>query len=385
MGSPPGPFAVEVDYAPAASGPFLWQAYDRGVVERDLDAIAGTGVRAVRVKLGWDSFMPDDSAVDRRRIAELNHLLRSALARSLRLTLVLFVWSAGDCLLLPAYTVLRRHPRRGVRVLCDGRVEPGGPRDVYTDPLMLELADRWLRTLLADVGGHPALDAIDLGGDPAATVRPRRIADLQRWVSVHAATVRSAGHQVRLTAGAGDVLAARGMRLDGLDVDRLDIAVTPAELGELELDRGDAILLVAALAGRLAGRALVAEVALSRDAEAGAPDDRAAIVDELCARREEAGLAGLRAGAWHDLAETLERRPPFDRRDWLRRCGVSGSDTAAALGHLSRRDLGAAPPSTWPPELAAEDHYRHLEDSRRDLAARWRRDRSGGGEAAGRP
>jgi len=62
--------------------------------------------------------------------------------------------------------------------------EPGGPRDAWTDPLMLELADRWARAMAAGFANHPALAAWDLGDDPARVLRPRHIPDLAAWVAL---------------------------------------------------------------------------------------------------------------------------------------------------------------------------------------------------------
>ena len=74
--------------------------------------------------------------------------------------------------MLPTYAIERRSPRRGLRCVTDARVVDGGPRDIYTDPLMLEVQVRWLDAMLAAFAGHPALAAWDLGHDPATTSAP---------------------------------------------------------------------------------------------------------------------------------------------------------------------------------------------------------------------
>jgi hypothetical protein len=158
---------VSLDYQPAATGPFLWQAFDTAAVSSDLAAIARAGFREVRVGLAWDSFMPDARGVDPRRMGEFDTLLRVAGAHGMGIVPVLFIQAHGDCVFLPARAVMRDARRRGVRVLSEGMPESGGPRDAWTDPLMLELADRWARAMAAGFANHPALAAWDLGDDPA--------------------------------------------------------------------------------------------------------------------------------------------------------------------------------------------------------------------------
>ena len=163
---------IGLDYQPSSTGPFLWQAFDAVEVAGDLALIAAAGFREVRVGLAWDSFMPDARGVDRRRLGELDTLLGAAQTLGLGVIPVLFAQAHGDCVLLPRRAVSRRRRRSGVRVLSDGLIEPGGPRDAWTDPLMLELADRWARTMAAAFANHPAVVAWDLGDDPARVRRP---------------------------------------------------------------------------------------------------------------------------------------------------------------------------------------------------------------------
>ena len=169
------------------------------------------GFPVVRVHLGWDSFMPSHRGVSRHRLAELETLLNAARELSLGVIPVLFVQSHGDCVLLPRYMVDRAAVRPGVRVVCDGNVEPGGPRDAYADPLMQEAAVVWLEALLDAFANHPAVVAWDIGHDPASTVRPRRIAQLVAWVELIAERVHARGDRCRLTLGAADLLLARNI------------------------------------------------------------------------------------------------------------------------------------------------------------------------------
>ena len=378
---------VSLDYQPAATGPFLWQAFDIAAVTSDLAAIARAGFREVRVGLAWDSFMPDARGVDPRRMGELDTLLRVAGTHGMGIVPVLFIQTHGDCVFLPSRAVRRDARRRGVRVLSEGMPEPGGPRDAWTDPLMLELADRWARAMAAGFANHPALAAWDLGDDPASVLRPRRVPDLASWVALAGAPFRQRGDRVQITLGADDLLRGRGVRLGSLSglVDRIDIAVRPAQVRRLQLSEPEALLFVAQLAQALAGDQ-VGQVGLSLampspgdDLEGTDEPAAAAAVDQLVERRTEAGVCALRATGWSDLHPRLRERAPFDRDDWQRRCGLVRLDGAEkpALepwSRLARADVEAPPPNPWPPHLDVEAYYANLPDSVLDLAAAWHRE-----------
>ena len=381
---------VAVDYQPSASGPFLWHAFDRSRVGSDLAAIARAGIRQVRVGLAWDAFMPDAHGVDPRRLAEFESLLRAALAHGIGLVPVLFVQAHGDCVMLPGRTVLHGRRGLGVRVLSDGLLEPGMPRPVWTDPLMLELADRWARAMAAGFANHPAIDAWDLGDDPAGVIRPRRIADLATWVKLAGAPLREQGDRLQLTLGADDILTGRGVRLGAIapHLDRIDVAVRPSQLRRLGLAEPSALRLLAQLAQALAGEdrvpiglALAAPVP-DGDGEGIEEMAAAAAVDELLERRTEAGICGLRATGWCDLQRRLAERAPYDRSGWLLRSGVTrldGTERPAldVYGRAARAGLDAAESRPWPARLDVDAYYANLPDSLLDLAAGWGREHDG--------
>jgi hypothetical protein len=320
-------------------------------------------------------------------MSEFDTLLRVAGAHGMGIVPVLFIQAHGDCVFLPARAVMRDARRRGVRVLSEGMPEPGGPRDVWTDPLMLELADRWARAMAAGFANHPALAAWDLGDDPARVLRPRRIPDLAAWVAVAGAPLRQRGDRVQMTLGADDLLRGRGVRLGSLCslLDRMDIAIRPAQLRRLQLPEPEALLFIAQLAQALAGdQGGQIGLALAMPSPGGDEEGMdelaaAATVDQLVERRTEAGVSALRATAWCDLHPRLRERAPYDRHDWRRRCGLVSLDGAEkpALGpwsRLARADLAAPPPNPWPPHLDVEAFYANLPDSVLDLAAAWHRE-----------
>jgi hypothetical protein len=390
---------VGVTYWPAAVGPYMWHEFAVDTVRRDLAAIASRRIAAVRVLLSWDAFMPTDRAPHPRRMRDLETLL--TIARELRLGVVvtLFGQSIGDCVMLPAYAIDRRAPRRGVRCVTDARVVPGGPRDIYADPLMLEVQVRWLDAMLAAFAGHPAVAAWDLGYDPAATIRPRRTAEMAAWAALLAERVRAGEEECRLTLGQGDVVGGRGVRLAALAerVDVLGVALRPQRLAlpgdplaadravfvtELALALGGAdvaaVVELGIASGEVAGMAPADRTGVDR--VTAAPDDARRHADQMLQRLVGSGACGLHACAWSDWGERLVAAPPADRRPWWARLGIVDSTgvskpIAEAWDGLSSREHAVAEPSPYPPGIDVESYYANLPDSLLDLYASWQRDR----------
>jgi hypothetical protein len=389
---------VGVAYLPAAVGPYLWHEFNADVVARDLAAIAAQRIPTVRVGLAWDAFMPTDRAPNPRRMRDLETLLAAARELGLRVVPTLFAQSIGDTVTLPAYAIDRRAPRTGVRCITDARAVDGGPRDIYADPLMLEVQVRWLDALLAAFADHPAIAAWDLGHDPASTVRPRRIAEMAAWAGLLAERVHAQDEECRLTLGQGDVLRGHGVRFAAVaaHVDAVGLVLDPHHLplpGDVR-DAGRAIF-VADLAHALAGPGVsmlveveVASGDLERDdGDAAAadpvtlPSDVArTLCDELLQRLSLSGVAGIIAGAWSDWGERLLESPPADRRPWLARRGIVDSTgnskpVVDAWAGLAARERAVVTPAPFPVAVDVESYYSNLPDSLRDLHALWQDDR----------
>ncbi|MFN2451229.1 MAG: hypothetical protein ABR541_02625 [Candidatus Dormibacteria bacterium] len=394
---------MEVTYWPAAVGAYLWHEYDERAVEIDLTAIAARGLHGIRVCLAWDAFMPTPRQVSRPRLRNLEHLLGVAARVGLGVTPVLFGQSLGSDVLLPLYAIDPAGSRAGVRVVTDGVVQLGGPRDQYNDPLMLEVETVWLETLLGAFSGHPSLVAWDLGHDPASTMRPRRFGHLQSWVALHADRVRRSGDRVRLTLGAADLLTARGVRL-GLVAPALDSVGLQVEPQWLPADQlggeVDAPVFLAQLAMRLAGaRPLELETSLasrrSDDGEAALAGSTTRLdplpwdiplLDEpvaatragdTVARLAEVGVGGAHLAAWSDWGPRALAAPPGDLRPAMARRGaVDSRGEPTPLGDRwcaqVAKEPAVAVAQPWPDHLDVEDYYANLPDSARELHAQWR-------------
>ena len=392
---------VGVTYWPASVGPYMWHEFPADTVRRDLATIASRRIPTVRVMLSWDAFMPNDRAPNPHRMRDLETLLTAARELQLQVVLTLFAQSIGDCVMLPAYAIDRRAPRRGDALRDGTRAVDGGPRDIYKDPLMLEAQVRWLDALLAGFASHPAVAAWELGHDPASTIRPARIADIAGWAALLAERVHAQEERCRLTLGQGDVVRGRGVRLGAMaeHVDELGLVVRPQRLplpGEpLEPDRAVFIVeLAQALAGGSAP--LVVDLGIA-SGDVGADQEPDAVVDRVTAPAEVAGrrcdemlqrlitsgVAGLHSAAWSDWGERLLAAPPADRRPWLARLGILdrtgvSKPVEQAWEAVVSRERTVAARSPYPLTIDVESYYANLPDSLLDLHASWQGDRSDG-------
>lgn len=386
------PLEVGVTYWPASVGPYLWQEFVLDRVTADLRDIAARGFRLVRVLLSWDAFMPTDRRPNPRRMRDLESLLAAARSLGIRVLPTLFVQSVGDCVMLPAYAIDRRAARPGVRCLTEARVVSGGPRDVYTDPLLLEVQTRWLEALLAAFSHHPAVAAWDLGYDPASTVRPRRIAQMTAWGALLAERVRAQEEECRLTLSQEDLLRGRAVRLDQLSasVDRLGLLLRPqqAAVGGGPLDASGVSFLVD-LAQALSGAAAplvvdlgVASAAASEptgepaDATIAEPGPARAASDEMLQRLlGGGGIGGLHAAAWSDWGSRAMAAPPADRRRWWARLGLvdiegTRKQVAGPWEQIAMREH-AVVTATRSLTVDVDAYYANLPDSLHDMRSAW--------------
>jgi hypothetical protein len=350
--------------------------------------------------------MPGHRQVDPRRITDLGTLLDAAHRVSLRVVPVLFAQSHGDCVQLPAYAIDGKGARSGVRVVCEGRVRAGGPRDMWADPLMLEACELWLRTMLDAFANHPAVAWWDLGHDPATTLRPRRTAQMAAWVELFGGMVRARDDAVGLTLGAGDVLTARGVRLDAVapHLDVLGLVLPPRRLPAIGDDTADAaaaaftlqlamrlaahegaatppVHVVTGVAAAAAGERLLSAAdpgaSPQWDIEPLAPPLAAQMTAQLCGRLRDSGAAGLWADDWCVHGRRVLAAPPCDRLPSLAFHGLASTagdlrphgEVWAALAEKEPESMSAKP---WPEQLDVESYYGELPDSARDLYGSWR-------------
>ena len=381
-----------VTYWSSDLGPYVWHEFDQERVRADLHAISTAGLRVVRTLLPWDRFMPTPDRVDDARLRDLELFLDAASQNAMSVIPVLFAQTIGDCVMLPVYAIDVGARRAGVRAVTDGVVQPGGPRDQYIDPRMLEAEVAWLDGILGAFAGHPAVTMWDLGHDPASVMRPQRTSHMAAWAEMLAARAREREQRCTLTLGGRDVITARGVRLGAVarSVDALGVDIDPDELGFVP-DALDArpVVFVAQLALRLAGGdgSLYTHVEASRpqpsaeshDADAnGAATDVSRFAANVGDALVDIGSAGTFAGAWADCGPRTAAAPPFDRYPGLRRRGLvdtTGEPTAFGTGWLARVSMERErqSPVAWPGDIDVDAYYANLPESVSDLYAAWQR------------
>ena len=373
-------------------GPYVWHEFDAERTRAELQAIKSAGHHVVRTHLLWDAFMPTPSRVEPARMRDLERLLAAAAALSLQVIPVLFVQTLGRCVMLPGYAIDAGARRTPVRPIQNAVAQPGGPRYVYTDPLMVDVCVRWVDEMLAAFAGHPAIAMWDLGHDPAGGVRPRRIEDLQRWVALLAGRVHEREQRCMVSLSADDLVIARAVRpaLISASVDALGIDLTGGALAQAGgVFEPAAVAFLAQLGEALAGAtSLVAHLRAptAHDAGSAAAADDAPDIDAPARRfaegaidaAAESGCAGVLAAMWSGPGPRAAAVPPFDRDPQLRDGGVlDASGTPTAFGGVwieqARRERERVAPAPWPPHIDVDDYYANLPESLHELHAAWER------------
>ena len=362
-------------------GPYIWHEYDAARTEADLRAIKASGHRTVRTHLLWDAFMPTPSRVEPARQRNFEHFVGVAAVLSLQVIPVLFVQTLAGCVMLPPYAIDVDARRPGVRAVTDAVTQPGGPRYVYTDQLMLEVCARWIDEMLSAFAGHPAIAMWDMGHDPAGGVRPQRIEHLRAWTAMMSGRIHEREQRCMLSLSADDLVIARAVRPAEIarlvDVVGLDLSGNAlAQVGGM-LEPAAATFL-AQLGKSLTGSApLFTHLHAAERTVASGDDDEldadaqtrrfvAGAVDALV----DCGCAGLIAAMWSSPGPRAAEVPPFDRRHGLRDAGLHG---CVGRGNGIRECLarGGAPRArAFRPQPMARDHRCRglLRESSRELA-----------------
>jgi hypothetical protein len=383
------PVDIGVTYWSREVGPYVWHEYDAARTQAELRAIKSAGHRTVRTHLLWDAFMPTPARVEPARLRDLEHFLSVASELSLQVVPVLFVQTLGRCVMLPSYAIDVSR-RGGVRAVTDAVTQPGGPRYVYTDQLMLEVCVRWIDEILGAFAGHPAISMWDIGHDPAGGVRPQRVDHLRSWVALISERIHEREQRCMLSLSADDVVTARAVRpaVVGTLVDTLGLDLTDGALAQVGGERDPAAAaFLAQLCESLSGSApLVAHLQSSPLTDATDADDAARDDDALTRRFVagavdaliDCGCAGLMAAMWSSPGPRAAKVPPFDRQQGLREAGVvdaSGAETAFGTAWLedARRERERSTSSPWPERIDVDDYYANLPESLHELRAAWER------------
>ena len=319
------------------------------------------------------------------------HFLGSAAELSLQVVPVLFGANARTMHeMLPAYAIDVDARRAGVRTILDAVTQPGGPRYVFTDQLMLEVCVRWIDEMLGAFAGHPAISMWDIGHDPAGAVRPHRIEHLRSWVALIANRIRERGERCMLSLSADDLVTARAVgqaEVGGL-VDVLGLDITARALTEVgdPLDPAGAAFLVQLGQSLAASTPLIAHLSARAPLRGDDEDDGATQTDASMRRFAagavdalvDCGCVGLMAAMSSVPGPRAAAVPPFDRDERLRHVGVvDAAGSPSAFGSIwieqARRERERSAPAPWPEHIDVADYYANLPESLHELRAAWER------------
>ena len=357
-------------------GPYVWHEFDADRMRNDIAAVAAAGFRTLRLLLPWDAFMPHPGRVPGIRLRQLDTVLSLAGEQGIVTVPVLFAQALGDCVMLPAYAIHVDTRPSVVRPVTDAVVQPGRPKDQYTDSLLTEVQLQWIESLLSAFAGHPAIAMWDLGHDPAGVMRPRRTEQQRSWCARMSAAIHAYGQQTMLTLGADDFLMARGVRpaLLAREVDTLGVAVDLDRMHLTEVHGIARTAFFAQLALRLSGGEVPLAIHVSTTERKGSEAERTArdTIESLV----EMGCSGVHAMWWAECDERVMSVPPFDRRPDMARRGVMnvhgeptsfGAGWTAEVAHEPERQ----PAQPWPAHIDIDDYYSSLPESLVDLQRSW--------------
>ncbi len=356
-------------------------------------AIKSAGHRTVRTHLLWDAFMPTPGRVEPSRLRDFDRFLATAAEISLQVIPVMFMQTLGRCVMLPPYAIDVDARRSGVRAIVDAVAQPGGPRYLYTDPLMLETSVRWIDAMLGEFAGHPAIAMWDIGHDPAGGVRPLRVDDLRAWVGLMSGRIHEREQRCMLSLSANDLVTARAVRpavvgemVDALGFDFAGAAL--AQVGGVTDPAAAAFLLQLAhsISGDVPLHVHLGAHRPQRERADGDDGDDAAATDAASRRFADAsvdalinlGAAGVLAAMWSNPGPRAVTTPPYDKNDDMRELGVvdaGGAPTAfgSAWFEQTRRERERADSAPWPQHLDVNDYYANLPESLHELRAAWER------------
>lgn len=340
--------------------------------------------------------MPTPARVEPSRLRDFERLLATASDLSLHVIPVMFMQTLGRCVMLPTYAIDVDARRSGVRTVVDAVAQPGGPRYLYTDPLMLETSVRWIDTMLGEFAGHPAIAMWDIGHDPAAGVRPLRIDDLRAWVALITGRIHEREQRCMMSLSANDLVTARAVRpaIVGELVDALGLDLSGAALAQVGgvADPAAAAFLLQ-LAQSLGGDVPVSvhfgahrQQQVRADGDDGDDSDDSAATDAASRRFADAsvdalinlGAAGVMAAMWSNPGPRAVTTPPYDKNDDMRTLGVvdaAGAPTAFGSAWLeqTRRERERTDSAPWPHDLDVNDYYANLPESLHEIRAAWER------------
>lgn len=134
-----------VNYTPSRNWWFCWNDWDPSPIQRDLDAIAALGADHLRLMLVWPFFQPNPTYVSPAHLERLDQLIGWMAQRRLDALVTVFTGQLSGWYFLPSFNRLS-----------DG---------FYTDKLMADAQDLFVRELARTLAPHPNVIGFDFGNE----------------------------------------------------------------------------------------------------------------------------------------------------------------------------------------------------------------------------
>lgn len=186
-------FSVGVNYWGSKRGVDMWRDWDAASVEKDVDALADSGVELIRAFPTWRDFQP--------------------LERTVRWTAIPYGWrqagkplanyaAVDDEMIARFRFFLDCCQRRGVKVLpsivtgwmSGGLFAPEGLQNLnlLTDPTALMWEHRFAKYFVTALKDHPAIVAWDLGNECNCMAKVETEGQVWNWLNTIASAIREA-------------------------------------------------------------------------------------------------------------------------------------------------------------------------------------------------
>src|ERR1051325_4491831 len=178
-----------------------WSQFDQAEVAADFARIAAAGLDSVRVFLTWEDFQPSPKTVDPEMLERLVAVADLAGELGLALVPTLFTGHMSGVNWIPAWALGGTDGDGRFRVVSRGKGVKGGLRNWYTDPAVLDAQLLLAAKAAAELAGHDAIWAWDLGNENSNCVTPPTQATARAWLARLTSVIRGADERARVTVG----------------------------------------------------------------------------------------------------------------------------------------------------------------------------------------
>ena len=383
-------FELGINYWPRRSAMYMWREFDLGEVREDMARIADIGFDVVRLLTLTEDFLPAPMTVDARMVARLVDVARTAKDAGLRIVPTLIVLNMSGRIWWPKWML-----------------DAGGePRDLYTDPLLVESQTLLVEACAGALAGDDAIRAFDVANEIDDALRPRTRDAGRRWATAMAQATRrvAPGVPVQIGTHLPSLATRNNMRVDDLagvaDEDVMHAYPLYSDVARSFLDP-ELVPFSCALTAGLSGsgrRTLMQEFGLCtappgragqtitddflgrpRSQYLASEDEGAAYYEAVLERLFETGAAGAYAWCYGDYNPRLFDRPPLATALRERTFGLvraDGSEKPAVQvfrAFRSRRNAGALDAAPVPSvlDVSANEYYRAPASHFARLYASW--------------